>query len=140
MHISPGFGEAFASWLNDQLRSAWPPPSTGTAARARRAARCVGSPGPSPGDRRRTAQAHPRSRSPLCCPSVDVLFQSLADEIGKQAVAVLLTGMGRDGARGLLAVRDAGGLTIAQDEATSVVFGMPREELNRGGPANCSPG
>jgi two-component system chemotaxis response regulator CheB len=62
-----------------------------------------------------------------CRPSVDVLFASVADDLGSSAAACLLTGMGRDGADGLLAVRRAGGRTIAQDEATSVVYGMPRE-------------
>src|SRR5258706_15433431 len=64
-----------------------------------------------------------------CRPSVDVLFESLADAYGPRMIAALLTGMGRDGAAGLLKVRQAGGLTIAQDEATSVVYGMPREAV-----------
>ncbi|QDG54949.1 chemotaxis response regulator protein-glutamate methylesterase [Persicimonas caeni] len=58
-------------------------------------------------------------------PSVDVLFESVAQQVGHNAVGVLLTGMGADGARGLLAMRRAGAPTIAQDEATSVVWGMP---------------
>jgi two-component system chemotaxis response regulator CheB len=62
-----------------------------------------------------------------CRPSVDVLFESLALDCGDQVLACLLTGMGRDGAAGMLAIRRAGGFTIAQDEHTSVVYGMPRE-------------
>jgi two-component system chemotaxis response regulator CheB len=59
-------------------------------------------------------------------PSVDVLFVSVAASEGKNSVGVLLTGMGRDGAEGLLAMREAGAYTVAQDESTSVVYGMPR--------------
>jgi two-component system, chemotaxis family, protein-glutamate methylesterase/glutaminase len=67
-----------------------------------------------------------------CRPSVDVLFESLASDVGAAAIACLLTGMGRDGAEGLLAVKHAGGMTVAQDEESSIVFGMPRAaaELN----------
>jgi two-component system chemotaxis response regulator CheB len=64
-----------------------------------------------------------------CRPSVDVLFESVASDYGASAVACLLTGMGRDGAAGLLEIRRAGGLTIAQNESTSVVYGMPREAV-----------
>ena len=62
-------------------------------------------------------------------PSVDVLFQSLAKAAGPRAVAAILTGMGADGARGLLAMRQAGAYTVAQDEATCVVWGMPGEAV-----------
>jgi len=62
-------------------------------------------------------------------PSVDVLFNSCATNAGANAIGVIMTGMGADGARGLLAMRNAGAFTIAQDEATSVVFGMPKEAI-----------
>jgi two-component system chemotaxis response regulator CheB len=67
-----------------------------------------------------------------CRPSVDVLLESAAAEYGASAAACLLTGMGKDGALGLLRVREAGGTTIAQNEETSVVYGMPREAVHLG--------
>jgi two-component system chemotaxis response regulator CheB len=66
-------------------------------------------------------------------PSVDVLFRSVAQAAGPHAVGVILTGMGDDGAAGLLEMKRAGARTIAQDERTSVVFGMPKEAIARGG-------
>ena len=65
-------------------------------------------------------------------PSVDVLFESVARHAGKTAVAALLTGMGEDGAAGLLSLRRAGARTVAQDEATCTVFGMPAAAIARG--------
>lgn len=130
MHISPAFGSAFAEWLNDQSRI---PVATAV----------HGEPLP-PVGRPRVVLASPDRHLKVdqgrlwlndgpevhsCKPSVDVLFESVASDVGERGLAVLLTGMGRDGARGLLAVRTAGGMTIAQDEATSVVFGMPREAI-----------
>lgn len=65
-------------------------------------------------------------------PSVDVLFRSVAQAAGRNAVGALLTGMGEDGARGLLAMRQAGAATLAQDEASSIVFGMPKAAVELG--------
>ena len=72
-------------------------------------------------------------------PSVDVMFSSVAECAGAHAVGVLLTGMGSDGAQGLLKMRQAGAHTIAQDEATCVVFGMPREAIRAGAAARVVP-
>jgi two-component system chemotaxis response regulator CheB len=71
---------------------------------------------------------------PVCFsrPSVDVLFASVANAIGKKAIAILLTGMGADGARGMLAMRNAGAFTYAQNEESCVVFGMPKEAIALG--------
>lgn len=72
-------------------------------------------------------------------PSVDVLFHSVAAEAAGRATGVILTGMGKDGARGLLAMRQAGAWTIGQDEASCVVYGMPREAAMLGGVAEVAP-
>ncbi|CAB3761061.1 Protein-glutamate methylesterase/protein-glutamine glutaminase [Paraburkholderia humisilvae] len=72
-------------------------------------------------------------------PSVDVLFRSAAQHAGKNAVGVILTGMGRDGAAGLLDMRRAGAYTFAQDEASCIVFGMPREAIAMGAADDISP-
>ena len=72
-------------------------------------------------------------------PSVDVLFRSTAQSAGKNALGMLLTGMGDDGARGLLEMRQMGCLTLAQDEASCVVFGMPKEAIQRGAAARTLP-
>jgi two-component system chemotaxis response regulator CheB len=66
-------------------------------------------------------------------PSVDVLFNSCAQNIGSNVVAAILTGMGDDGARGMRKIKDAGGQTVAQDEASCVVYGMPKEAVAHGG-------
>jgi two-component system chemotaxis response regulator CheB len=66
-------------------------------------------------------------------PSVDVLFRSVAKVAGKNAVGIIMTGMGDDGARGLKEMCDVGAPTIAQDEDTCVVFGMPKEAIKLGG-------
>lgn len=82
------------------------------------------------------SQAEPVNRHR---PAVDVLFQSVAELAGGQAVGVLLTGMGKDGAQGLLAMRRAGAWTIAQDQESCVVYGMPREAVAIGAAAESAP-
>ncbi|MFH1075371.1 MAG: chemotaxis response regulator protein-glutamate methylesterase [Pseudomonadota bacterium] len=80
-------------------------------------------------------QINCKSGEKVCghCPSVEVLMQSVAESVGSNAVGVMLTGMGNDGADGMAAMRRAGARTLAQDEKTSVVFGMPKEAFKRGG-------
>ena len=72
-------------------------------------------------------------------PSVDVLFQSVARNAGKNATGVILTGMGGDGAKGMLAMREAGAFTVAQDEQSCVVFGMPKEAIKLGAACKVMP-
>jgi two-component system, chemotaxis family, protein-glutamate methylesterase/glutaminase len=129
LHIGEPFGIAFAEWLDGQTarRVAYARDGDAVAALGGRVA--MAPPGQHlivrDGRLRLTGEAERHS----CRPSVDVLFESVARQYGRAAAAVLLTGMGRDGAAGLLAIRRAGGLTIAQDEASSVVYGMPREAV-----------
>jgi two-component system chemotaxis response regulator CheB len=129
LHLGEPFGIAFADWLDGQtgMRVAYARDGDRVGAAAGRVIMA-------PPDVHLTIhQGRLRlTHDPMrhsCRPSVDVLFESVAREYGAGAVAVLLTGMGRDGAAGLLDIRRAGGFTIAQDEATSVVYGMPREAM-----------
>jgi two-component system chemotaxis response regulator CheB len=127
LHINEPFGTAFADWLDGQTsrRVTYPVPGAPLASATGRVIMA-------PGDRHlvvRDGRLHLSTdvERHSCRPSVDVLFESVARECGASAVACLLTGMGKDGALGLLKIREAGGMTIAQDEATSVIYGMPRE-------------
>ncbi|MCC6740391.1 MAG: chemotaxis-specific protein-glutamate methyltransferase CheB [Planctomycetia bacterium] len=133
IHIGHAFARSLSEWLDglSPLRvrhavdgEAIPPAGSG----------CVVMP---PADRhlaisegRLRVLAGPERHS--CRPSVDVLFESAARDLGSAATGVLLTGMGRDGADGLLALRRSGAPTIAQDEESCVVFGMPREAIQLG--------
>lgn len=67
------------------------------------------------------------------CPSVDVLFESVAEQVGKKSLGVILTGMGHDGAKGLLSMKRKGAITLGQDEKSSIVYGMPKTAYNLGG-------
>ena len=68
----------------------------------------------------------------LYVPSVDVTMKSAVEHFGSSIVGVLLTGMGSDGVMGMMAIKEAGGITIAEDESTAIVWGMPREAIERG--------
>jgi len=133
-HIPPQFSRAFANRLNDICAIEVKEAEDGDVLRPGRAL-------VAPGDfhmlLRRTGGRYSVNvkTGPRVCyqrPSVDVLFSSVAEAAGNRAIGVLLTGMGADGAQGLLKMRNAGARTIAQDEATCVVFGMPREAIAAG--------
>lgn len=129
LHISEPFGASFADWLDTQTHRRVSYPREGDLLSSA-TGRVVMAP---PGQHLalQAGRFH-LTRDPerhSCRPSVDVLFESIAKECGPSSAACLLTGMGRDGAAGLLALRRAGALTIAQDEATCIVYGMPREAV-----------
>jgi two-component system, chemotaxis family, protein-glutamate methylesterase/glutaminase len=127
LHIDEPFGAAFAEWLDNQTHHRVLYARDRDSLDSLRGRIAMAPPGRhlilEAGQLRLTTDPPRHS----CRPSVDVLFESLAIDRGAACVACLLTGMGRDGAAGLLAVRRAGGFTIAQDEGTCVVYGMPRE-------------
>ncbi len=130
-HIPPVFSRAFANRMNELCPLAVKEAEDGDELRP-------GTALVAPGDFHMLLRGRPGryfvqvKTGPRVCfqrPSVDVLFTSVAETAGGQAVATLLTGMGADGARGLLALKEAGARTFAQDEASCVVFGMPREAI-----------
>jgi two-component system chemotaxis response regulator CheB len=133
-HIPAGFSRAFAERLNQLCALSVKEAEDGDLVQPGRAL-------VAPGDRHMIVQRGADGYSvavkdgPLVSyqrPSVDVLFHSVARVAGKHAIGAILTGMGADGAEGLLAMKRAGSTTIAQDEQSCVVFGMPREAINRG--------
>lgn len=127
-HMPPGFTEMYANRLNDQCRVAVKEAVTGDRVM----------PGQvliAPGDKQMRlvevngmyqVECKPGEKVSGHCPSVDVLFQSVAKTAKENAIGVILTGMGGDGAKGLLEMRNAGAVTIGQDEASCVVYGMPK--------------
>ena len=133
-HIPPGFSAMFAERLNRQCTVSCKEAVTGD----------IVKPGQilvAPGDKQMRLvkvgdvyQVECRTEEKVNghCPSVEVLFESVAKVAGKNAIGVLLTGMGSDGAKGLLSMRNAGAETIGQDKNTSVVYGMPMEAYKMG--------
>jgi two-component system chemotaxis response regulator CheB len=134
-HIPAGFSSAFANRLNRMCGLEVKEAEPGDVVRAGRVL-------VAPGDyhlilrRANAGYIVALERGPQVCyqrPSVDVMFASVAECAGAHAVGVLLTGMGADGAQGMLALRNAGATTIGQDEASCVVYGMPKEAVRLGG-------
>ncbi len=129
-HIAPSFHDGFVSWLD----------STTKLSVIMAKDPVIATPGNvylSIADHHLVLQNHyvlSYNKPPVCRqrPSGNVLFESMARQFGPQAIGVLLTGMGEDGALGLKAIKDAGGYTIAQDKATSVVYGMPAAAVEIG--------
>jgi two-component system, chemotaxis family, protein-glutamate methylesterase/glutaminase len=133
-HIPPVFSRAFASRLNELCVLEVKEASDGDIVAPGRA---LVAPGNFHMLLRKTADGYrvEVKDGPQVCyqrPSVDVMFSSVADVAGKHAVGAILTGMGSDGAQGMLKMKRAGARTIAQDEASCVVFGMPREAIRVG--------
>ena len=133
-HMPAGFTDTFARRLNDSCNLEVKEAKSGDLVAAGRVLIC-------PGDRHMRVRSMPLGDVVVLSddakvnghrPSVDVLFRSAAQEFGPGAVGLLMTGMGEDGAEGLGVMKAAGALTIAQDEASSIVFGMPRAAIERG--------
>ncbi len=127
-HIPPYFSKAFADRLNGLCRFSVKEAEEGDLAKP---GTCLIAPGDFHMVVNWTTQGYQVSlkKGPQVWhqrPAVDILFKTVAEVSGKYCAAALLTGMGRDGAEGLLAIRNKGGVTFAQDEATSVVYGMPK--------------
>lgn len=140
-HMPPGFTKMYADRLNNQCEVAVKEAQTGDRV-------LPGQVLVAPGDRHMKlvkvngmyqVECSGTERVNGHCPSVDVLFHSVAKVAGKNAVGVILTGMGGDGAKGLLAMREAGAKTIGQDEASCVVYGMPKVAYDIGAVENRLP-
>jgi two-component system chemotaxis response regulator CheB len=139
LHINEPFGTAFADWLDGQTRRrvAYAREGDLISAASGRVVMAPSGQHLTVRDGRFRLNLGPERHS--CRPSVDVLFESIAAYQGRSCIACLLTGMGRDGASGLLKLRQAGALTIAQDESTSIIYGMPHEAVLLGAAVDVLP-
>lgn len=133
-HMPPRFTEMYANRLNNQCKVVVKEAKDGDKV-------VSGQVLIAPGDQQMRLKKVPGGYQVECrfgekvsghCPSVDVLFYSVAEVAGKDAIGIILTGMGRDGAEGLLKMRQSGAETIGQDQASCVVYGMPREAFDNG--------
>lgn len=136
-HISEGFTQGLVDWLQREIKLKMKVAKDGDS--------------PQPGevliapDRRDVIMQADfkvqtrRDSGNILCPSADVMMNAIADTYGRQAIGVVLTGMGSDGAKGLKKIYDLGGYTIAQNEATSLIYGMPRAAAELGGARDILP-
>ncbi len=139
-HMPPLFTESFATRLNRACAPEVVQAKSGDTVKAGRVYIAPGGQAPLEVEGRSKPNCRLSANPPVNGhrPSVDILFRSAA-RLGRRGVGVLLTGMGRDGAEGLLAMRNAGAHTIAQDEATSVVYGMPAAAKSLGAACETAP-
>ncbi len=133
LHLDAAFAVSFADWLGHATSRAVWLASDGDALDGPPGRVLLAPPGQHVVIADRRVRLHREPPRHHCRPSIDVLFESIATACGARGAACVLTGMGKDGAAGLLALRTAGGATFAQDQATSVVYGMPREAAANGG-------
>ena len=138
-HINAPFSSAFADWLDGQTPRRVAYPCDGDPLATAMGRVIMAPPGYHLVLRGECLRLSNEPERHSCRPSIDMLFDSVAAECGAVAIGCLLTGMGKDGAAGLVRIRAAGGMTIAQDEASSVIFGMPREAIMRGGATHVLP-
>lgn len=136
-HISEGFTQGLVDWLQREIKLKMKVAKDGDS--------------PQPGevliapDRRDVIMQTDfkiqtrRDSGNILCPSADVMMNAIADTYGRQSIGVVLTGMGSDGAKGLKKIYDLGGYTIAQNEATSLIYGMPRAAAELGGARDILP-
>ena len=134
-HMPPGFTKMFADRLNNQTKLTVSEAKTGDIIK-------TGHVLIAPGDKQMRVvkvggqyqvECTPGQKVSGHCPSVDVLFDSVATACGKNAIGVILTGMGADGAKGMLKMRQMGARTIGQDEKSCIVYGMPKVAMELGG-------
>jgi two-component system chemotaxis response regulator CheB len=135
-HIDAAFMEGLVRWLDEECPLPVLLAEDGQELRERCVYVCPSGLYAEVTDRRRLALLAEDVPPGGHCPSGDRLLESVATAYGRDAAGVVLTGMGTDGAAGLLAIRDAGGRTFAQDEATSVIYGMPRAAKENGAAAH----
>lgn len=131
-HLPEGFGKDFVDWLNIDNGIKVKEAEDGEPVKADFAYLAPGGKNMLIEENRKIKLERPATRSNYYCPSIDLFFSSVAQVYGSKAIGIILSGMGNDGKEGLKAIKDAGGKTIAQDEKSSLIFGMPKAAIDFG--------